>query len=199
MPLMTLDQVKDKLNLPSSYVDEDDPLSKVRDSAEQWVLELTGYVLADKAAKDVFSNLQVGRRVYLRYRPVENVTARARMALGNWVDVDLDVIDADKGLVMLTYGTPWPFQPPRPSWARWRDWAWEVVEISYTAKALNPVPADLSDAAAALAAYWYDTHRAGPAEQAKAGAVSQTYSDRPVPKAVEVVLSRYIREVVVCQ
>ena len=200
MPLATLAQVKNKLRIPATDTSEDTAIQAVLDAAEQFVLAITGYSLVDSPVEEVWQQGQIGRVLYLRYRPVANVTAQARL-LGNsnWTSVAIDIIDATQGIVALPGGAAWPPQPPTPRWFGWRQPAWDVVKIAYLAVALTPVPADLSDATAALAATWYRQQLAGPATDVTVGEVRESYSQLPIPPNVATVLARHERRGAVWQ
>lgn len=197
MPLATLDQVKAKLEIPTSDLSEDAAVQDVLDAAEQYVLDQTGYVLTTQSVEDIVRPGQIGRVLHLRKRPVSNVTAQVRMfGSDTWTDIAIDVIDANEGIVVLPGEAAWPPGMNNPRWFAWREPAWDVLRISYTATALSPVPDDLSDATAALAAYWYRAHLAGVVTEAGVGQVRETYSQLPVLAAVDAVLARHRRETV---
>lgn len=192
MPLTTLDAIKRKLQLPTTFVDEDAALGAVQNAAEAYILAATRFVLADTALVDMFQQVQVGRPVYTSKRPVTGATAQGRLAgQTDWVSLPLDVLDATAGRLVLPGTAAWPPQLPAPPWAAWRRPMWDVLQVTYTATALSPVPLDLQDAAATLAAYWYTQQRAGPVQIAIVGGVHETYADLPVPPVVQAVLARY--------
>lgn len=200
MPLASLDQVKRKLQLPLTFTDDDAALTAVRDAADAYVLAETGYVLANTPVQEFLQQGQLGRPFLLTRRPVTAATAQARVQGDTaWSPLALDVLDAALGLVVLPVGAAWPPGARLPRWAAWRQPTWDVVRVDYTATALAPVPADLSDAAAALAAYWYTQQRAGPLAESVVGPVQERYLDRPVPPAVEALLAPYRRREVAWQ
>jgi hypothetical protein len=188
--LATLAQVKAKLRIPVSDTLDDVALQGALDSAESYVLAETGYSLEALNAQDIFTNVQPCRILRLSKRPVDNVTAEAR-ALGedSWHAVDVAIVGADVGLVALLG------QQQLASWASWRDLTYDLVRISYTVVALNPVPAELVDAAAELAAYWFQLQLAGPAKDSAAGPARQSVAlEMPVPATVRAALARHVRE-----
>lgn len=194
MPLVTLDQVKAKLQFPATYTDEDAALGLVRDAAEAYILGLTGFVLTSTPVEELVQEAQVGRPWVLTRRPVANVTATARVRGDTlWAPVAIDVLDATRGLVVLPPGAAWPPTAVPPRWAAWRQPAWDLVRVSYTATALAPVPAELTEATAQLAVAWWHLGRAGPVARSGVGPVTEEYAQRAIPPAVQTLLAPYLQ------
>lgn len=194
MPLCTLEQVKRKLQIPASDPLDDAALAPVRDAAEVYMLAATGYVLADTLQTERLQPAPRGQPIRLLRRPVANVTAQARMAGSTaWTPVAVDVLDADQGIIVLPVIDPLPLTQAGTSapWYLWHLRQWDLVEISYTAQALAAVPADLSDATATLAAWWYQLQLAGPATTSETGPIRATYDPNPIPPVVAATLARY--------
>jgi hypothetical protein len=195
MPLATLAQVKEKLQIPTADTIEDSALQKVLDAAEQFILNKTGFVLADADFEEIIRNFEIGRVYYLSHRPVQNLQVQVRIAGDpNWYSLNADVLDADLGSFVVPPGSFWPATPKAPPWLAWRNPTWDIAKATYRATALSPIPADLSDATAAIAAYWWRRHLAGPTKNISVGTASEAYSDLAVPDYVFEVIARYYRK-----
>lgn len=191
MSLATLDQVKAKLQIPLADNSDDAAIQAVLEAAERYILNRTGFTLTAEAVEEVIRREQAGRSILLRYRPVSNVTASARpLNSDSWFSMAIDVVDASTGLVIPNLSRLFHLGP---LWASWYASDWDILRINYTTVPLNPIPVDLADATAALAAYWYLQQLAGPAASVGVGQVRETYSQDPIPSEVELLLVPYTR------
>lgn len=197
MALATLAQVRAKLKIPASDTSEDADVQAVLNAAERYVLDRTGYTLVAETVEEIFPQSQVGRAIHLRKRPVVNASAQVRTrGSPTWLDVAIDIIDPAEGVVVLPLAllSTLPAQGFAPAhWFSWRNPVWDVLKVIYTTAPLNPIPADLSDATAQLAAYWYRQQLAGPISDTAVGNIREAYSQLPIPPAVEAVLAKYDR------
>lgn len=194
MPLATLAQVKEKLGIPPGDTSDDAALTAVLTAAERFVLERTAYSLTAQTVEELVHRGQFGREFYTRLRPVASALAWARVVGGDWLQVPVDVLDPELGLLAIAWpAPPWPPATAAPRYARWRSFAWDVVRVRYDVAPLNSVPLDLSDATAALAAAWFKLQKVAPVTDFGLGLVRESYSERPVPLQVESVLANYSR------
>lgn len=196
--LATLDEVKALLQW-SGATPADAALQRALDAAEAAVLALTGYVTADTAITETWSRPVLGRIYYLRARPVDASTlvVQAR-AYGGVVSAQLavDVLDPTQSAVILL---GWPYMPWSPTtaipapWHQWRAPRWDVVQLTYTARALAPIPPEVRQATAHLAATWYRLGLADPAQSETAGEVRVDYHQRVIPDAILAMLTPHRR------
>lgn len=198
MPTITnLATIKGKLGI--STTSRDAAITSVWNGAEAWVIDRTGFALASGSRTDVLRDVQLDRPFLLTRRPVSALTlAEGRVPGGDgasWAELTADLLDADKGEVIVL-GAPgfqvWPPTQPEAEWFRWRDPIWPLVRVSYTTGAAT-VPNDLVDATAALAAYWYQRHLAGVTSATRIVETSESYLSYGIPPWVSVVVERYVR------
>jgi hypothetical protein len=177
--------------MPTDYTDEDVALQAVLDAAEAYVLDRTGYVLTSGTYTEVFRNVRYGDVLALKHRPIANVQAEIRYG-ADWEQLDdVVVVDANGGYVQVLEPETWP-----PLAAGRRCYLWDCghdLRITYEAQALDPVPPELSDATAGLAAFWYAQQLAGPVVDSAVGPARESYVQRPVPVWLDTVLAQHER------
>ncbi len=210
MPLADVGAVKAKLGIPAEDISQDEAVAAVLAAAEAWVLARTRYDLVGGTVTEVLADVPVGAPVALTKRPVTAlVTVEGRLlGLGTgtgtgtgtgqeqWTPLFAGLRNADAGtLVVLGANEPtaWPPSGGVAPWFRWRSMArWPQVRVTYTVAALSPVPADLADLTAALAAYWYDRDRAGAGSEVDLDPVRTVYHEAAVPPWVYSRLARHV-------
>lgn len=199
MPLATLAAVKAKLGIPASVTDQDAGIQAVLDAAELWLLARTRYDLAGGTMVDTLNNVPTGAAVPLRKRPVTALLSVEGQALGDtsWTTLSAALRDANAGTLVVLGADGAAAWPPTvmsvAPWFRWRVYpVWPLVRVTYTVSPLTPVPADLADLAAALAAYWYDRDRAGAAREVDLDPTRTAYHEATVPPWVYVRLARHL-------
>lgn len=199
--LMTLDQVKQKLDLPLDDLDLDDEISWVMDGVNQWLLETMQLDLdGGQSYTEIHRRVQLGQQLYLNRRPVASIESlTGRVVGGSAQALDFDLIDPTLGIVVLLGGDGlrgWPpVESERPRWFRWRDAQWPLITVAYTTAAFG-VPKDLSDAAAAIAAAYWMIHKAGLRVYSSLGSVIERYSSDHIPGYCLPILARYQRRTV---
>lgn len=199
--LMTLLQVKYKLDLPAEDTDLDDEITAVMDSVSQWILETTQLDLdGGHSYTELHRRVQLGQELYLNWRPVASIeTLTGRVVGGDAQALDFDLVDPDQGLVVLLGADglrAWPpVETERPRWFRWRNAEWPLVSVSYTTAPFG-VPKDLSDTAAAIAAAYWLIHKAGLRVYSSIGSVIERYSSDHIPTYCLPILARYQRRMV---
>lgn len=203
MPFTTLDAVKDKLGIPQSVSAYDIPLSNILAAVESRIERRTGYSLVARTSfVETRTNIQTGTPFYTKHRPLTLIRSIEGRLYGeaDWTTLEHDVVDADKGQVILipgsTYDWP-PLRTERPAnYFRWRDFIWDIVRITYDVSAYdsNTHPAELSDAAAAWVAYLYDRHGGAAASSRDDGVLSQTFMVEDIPPWVNGPLSSHARD-----
>jgi hypothetical protein len=191
----TLEDVKGKLGIAASDASRDDALVLVLDATCERLEDLTRYS-ADKISgrQDVFRDVQATRTIALTRRPiavvngVPTVTVEGRPlgAAASWSTLAADVVDAEKGeLVLLGFQAWWPpSQFRRPRSARWREYAWDVVRVTYDVAGQGDAGAaapKLIDVNAAWAAYLYQRHLAGAREQQAIGPIREVLMSESLP------------------
>ncbi len=211
MPLTDIGAVKAKLGIPVDDTGQDAAIAAVLAAAEAWVLDRTRYDLTGGTRIDVLVDVPVGLPVALKRRPVTALVAVEGRLLGigtgtgpeQWTPLAAGLRDAGAGtLVVLGANEPMAWGGGgvgvgvgggMAPWFRWRGAViWPQVRVTYTVAALSPVPADLADLTATLAAYWYDRDRAGAASETGLDPVRMAYHDAAVPSWVSVRLARYV-------
>jgi hypothetical protein len=206
MPLTDVGAVKAKLGIPADDTGQDAAIAAVLAAAEAWVLDRTRYDLTGGTRIEVLADVPVGLPVALKRRPVTALVAVEGRLLGTgpgpeqWTPLAAGLRDAGAGtLVVLGANEPTAWPPSAgvgvgmAPWFRWRSAVtWPQVRVTYTVAALSPVPADLADLTATLAAYWYDRDRAGAASETDLDPVRMVYHDAAVPPWVSVRLARHV-------
>lgn len=194
MPLTTLQAVKAKLGIPATDTADDAAIQPVLDAVDGYLMGRLGYRFDVGPVTEIIPKPQVGRPIRLSFRPIQSIDLAEVRFLGDgvWTPISTGIYDADRGLVViLPPESTWPPGPRPAPWFQWRQQAWDQLRITYQVQPLSPVPADLADAAATLAAYWFRLQRTGPVSDAHVGEISESYSRDPVPLQVESIISRY--------
>jgi hypothetical protein len=187
--LATVEDVKRKLELAVTDESHDDALELVTATANDRVLALCRHVATDETRVQVFEDAGVGDVLTLERRPVAAVALHAKAAGGDWYELEADVIDADKGKVAVVGSSGWPF---------YRDESakpWPFLRATYEVSGVgedDDAPAALRDSAAALAAYWYRQHLAGPVTESTVGAIRQTVTTAAEPPWLGRALADYM-------
>lgn len=182
--LADIADVKAKLELAEADDSRDDALELVLEAATAKTLSLTRYSeLDEESRQDTFKNVRIGVEMTLSRRPVTDVVVEYRwLGSDQWVEAVSDVTDANEGTVLIVGAESFP-PSTRPS-GSWREVRYDVVRVTYGVFGVcsgDAAPADLRDATAALAAYWYDLHTAGAASSLNIGLLSKTLRGEAVP------------------
>lgn len=206
--IIALGDVKGKLTIPTSDTSEDTAIQLAIDGVIAFITEKTGYEGTATAHTIYRESCQVGRTYEMDHRPIDTaiaVTAQGRTHSGystiTWSDLVADIIDADKGRLMLLGVSNFfqsfpPIEPPNPIF-RWQQPIWPLVKFTYTtvAQTASTWPKDLKDAAAHLAAFMYRQSLTSHLNSASLGPISETYSGRgggdPVPGVLRGIIDRY--------
>jgi len=207
MPLLTLQDVKDRLRITTT--DQDDALEALRAAVEAWVLDLTGYVLtAETGVVEFHQNIRLGLQFKTRKRPVSAVTKVEGRTWGagatSFTNLNGDLIDPTQGLVIAVGDDLSGFSgseiPPRQGQAlhfRWRERIWPVIKLTYDVSALSPIPADLRGGAIEMVAFLHSLPAAGALKSVTVEAISESYSDAQLqgslPIATRAMLARHQR------
>lgn len=192
MPLTTLAEVKTLLRIPSQATGDDSALEAVINAAESAVLNLTGYVLVDTDFVEFFRNVVVGVPIRLRRRPVADVSCQWRVLGTDWQSVSHELLDAENGELVLLPATVWP--PLLEGWALMPvEERLPYVKVSYTAKALPSVPAELHEAANALSVYWWGQVLSGSEVESRLDVLTRTTAQDAMPRNVISMLAAHIR------
>ena len=190
--LATVEDVKAKLELAATDTSRDDALLLVLGSASEKVLELTRRLEFDVQGRvDTLRDVQVGVPFLLSKRPVANVVAEYRpVGSAAWAGLTEDVLDAERGEVIVVGADSWPPSTVRP--LSWRTLRYDLVRVTYNVEGTDSgeavEPARLRDAAAALAAYWFDRQVGGAAKSLSVGFLKKEYLDLDVPAWVTALL-----------
>lgn len=179
--LATIADVKGKLGIPSTLTVPNEHIALVLADASEKILQLTRYLELDETGRqEIHRFVQLGQPFRLRKRPVSSVVLEYRhYGSASWNPIDEDVIDAADGLVVAVGTESWPppIRPVQPA-------RYEILRATFNVVGLDAGEAvgdQLRDACAALAAYWYDRHSGGAAEDQSAGFLSKKYLSAGVP------------------
>ena len=201
--IATLDDVKGKLDLPASDTSRDDALTLALESASAKVLDLCRYSEADVTGhQQLFRNVQFNRDLFLDLRPINvaagHVVVFEGRGLGqpDWSELTGDVLDAQEGRVIVLGASAWwpPQRTLQPAFQRWRDPIWPQIRVTYDVVGVTSNPAsELIDAAASLAAFWYDRDLAGAKEDSRIGQVQVTWLNEALPSTLLEKISKHVR------
>jgi hypothetical protein len=199
MAFADLIMTKHKLSIPISNTSRDVAIQNVVDATNNWVMRQTGLSDEDEEVVDRRFDVQAGVPIYLSHRPVDEIHhVKARRIRGTNQDIPYDLIDDVRGMMVIDgyygFGTNSLLDYTQNAWSSWRKGRWSVVEVSYRAKATDPLPEDLSDAASALAAYWYSRHLQNNVVMVGMGSIIERYSIDSVPVHISSILTGYIVE-----
>jgi hypothetical protein len=186
--LVTLNDAKARLDLPSSDTSEDVSIQSALDAAESYLARRCRYDLAGVSSKvDTFTRVQLGDELTLTYRPVSSITSSVGRLFGGTTETTLnvDLISSNEGVIILTpdAGTLFPPQSPPAPWFSWRESEYSIVTITYavTQTVIGTADPAFLDAVKDLAAYW---HRRGLSVHLEAVVLSNAFREEYIEKSV---------------
>jgi hypothetical protein len=209
--LCTLADVLARLQLTSDGGDQDAVLEALRLAVEEAVLDLTGYTFKSGSQTEQMINVQLGVSRLTKYRPILPLSTNPTKVIkfeARSLASDLfstlvgDILDPEKGRVMVVATELTPLYPPNTGtspWLRWRQQIWPIVRVTYTVDPLgsntNPIPAALERAAVEWVAAIYSRPAGGAVRSWSTEGVSETYEDlkHAAPSVVTLLLARHIR------
>lgn len=186
--LATLEEVKDKLGIAGT--ERDDALLVVLETASARVLESCRYVEADaEAREDTFERVKEAMPFFLTKRPVATVTSVEGRGYGSdsWASLSFDLIDAAKGRIVVV-GSDLGWWPPKGPGRKVKGNEWPLVKVTYDVTGIGAAdfgtpepPEALHNAAASLAAYWYQRHLMGAYMESSIGSLGAKLLSDPLP------------------
>lgn len=195
MPLCTLNDVKRKLGLAEANTSENESVRSVLLAADRYVLRRMRRALsAGTVTSEVHKEVQVGRSIFLELRPVSSITSvvgRVPNSDQTNETISYDLVDAAAGELRILGAdfAAWPPKDDTDFSRRFQNWTWPYVYVTYTYSAYTPT-ADVSDACAHLASYWWSRQRAGTLSAQSLGAgFSETYLDKNLPPGFEAMIA----------
>ena len=193
MPLATLDEVKLKAGVPLSNTNLDVPIQNALNAADRYVRNVTGWEDSEVEITEYVTSCQLGRFLNLKKRPIAAITTvqGKRPGDSNWTSFSADVIDPFQGQILpnVSSGTlSSGFSPGLSSNFM------QTLQVVYTTTGEIP-PDDLSDAVAALAAYWYRRDRAHALDNQAVGTVRIALLKDRVPTWIDARLEAYMRPI----
>ena len=188
--MATLAAVKGKLGIPSTVTTLDADVRRSLDAADEYVTSQTGYsAVALSGRVEVLREVRPNEKIFLNRRPV-SITSITHRDPGSSVESALtyDLVDAEKGELWLVPDAT-AFSPWMSAGRQWRG-LWRIVTVTYSVTAAAPT-ADLADAVAELATFWYKNDRANVKSMGAGPFNTQFDRDRSVPRHVQLRINRY--------
>jgi len=193
--LATVAQVKEKLGIPLGDSERDGEIGAVLSSAEVLVLSRLHRRLDAGPVVESLTGVRALELLRTKYIPVASLSCETRdVGSTIWRPLQSDLLDGERG-VFTVRAAEWPWPPAvdgGPLLLPRLEIIYPVVRVTYTVVPLSAVPPAVSDATAALAAYWYTQHRAGSVVRSSVGAgVSEEYSTVAVPEYIAATLATF--------
>ena len=189
--------IKDKLEIPRDSTAFDNAISVVANAVNSRIARLLHVTIEEKLGiVEIQQNIQVGIQFYTKFRPIRQVTDVAGRMVGEFdirspspiptwtLNLEYDIIDYNEGLLMIVPGsiTDWPpIRTERSApWFKHQEWMWDIIQITYDAKAWTPEP-EVANLANDWAVYLWHRSGAAAATSRNQGILSERLMDVDMP------------------